>query len=1040
MARRNKYRSNQEEKFSLANLQKMVEDDNNDLDDVQFSTEGGSKVSIKNNRGKDSKPGALLNRGDLNLGSFPVPMMTPSVLSGSQTNSPFNVDSKPTLSENPPEPVTDFIGETMWQKRQREIKEAKARRAYKREDKLDDLMFQSEFDQENLDDQYKFDNSFVGRQMAKRKKAYEDRNKLTAGEIIPGMASSNPEANQMIPNRNLDLGSFPIPMMTPEAMGTAGQMMPNRTSSNMEANQMMPGQNIYDRQLAEEAMMNNQLNAASDTQDMMEQDYDMNEMSFVERQMAKRKKAYESRMRDEDNLDDLMFQSEFDQENMEDTYGINQDVIRMKQKYQDIYDRQLAEENLMGDQLNAASDTQDMMEQNFDMSQGAPDPRTVIPPQSYTVKMDSPEEQELIASGIPYSEEVNDDGTVTFTEPGQGESIRPYTGPLDEQGKMPKLEEGIIKPQFDRPIQQKAYEQQVAAGPKPEDIPRLGDNVAPANLPQELPPEVIFEQNMDDLMFQSEFDQENMEEGYDAEQQAEKDAIDEEVEYQARESEVEIKNAETDIIAATAGDPQKAAVATDAKSKIDEVMAAVEAKKLPPEAAEEEIKGFLGGLGDLFGVEGKDLMRALGRYALSRAVGFSNAGSAKFAYSGFEQDQANKMAVKEQKRKTEAGMAQDAKKSQENYDHYDKLITEAEAAGNTKKANFYKAKQNSITSGSGDLTANQRNLTAYNNEIAKIDQAVASGAISAEDANEKKKVVNQVYNVNKPKSMGRPVNLKAINDKGLEEVVAGRKNDENSYDVYIDGEWKRIEDTDLTDVQLTGRNADQAVERGYKDPRSNTSIPNSSWVSNSGEPAFPFKKEGDKKSYQLAKRAVDALPVIQDMVKDPEMVEKLTSLMGGIQSYASGHANSEIKAAFINKMVGEEMPQKFKSATSAWLQALLRADTGAAYSETEIMDYISTNIPQVGDTPETVEYKMNQMVATTGTMAANTGIGSPYLLGRMDGTYEAPDAVKKMYGDMEKPDQKVQQNVANLDPAITGGQTGGFTPSSNQQSLLDKYN
>ena len=75
---------------------------------------------------------------------------------------------------------------------------------------------------------------------------------------------------------------------------------------------------------------------------------------------------------------------------------------------------------------------------------------------------------------------------------------------------------------------------------------------------------------------------------------------------------------------------------------------------------------------------------------------------------------------------------------------------------------------------------------------------------------------------------------------------------------------------------------------------------------------------------------------------------------------------------------------------------MLRADTGAAYSETEIMDYIATNIPQVGDTDDTVEFKLAQMQSTTETMAANAGQGAKYLLGRLDGSIEPPDSVKRL--------------------------------------------
>jgi hypothetical protein len=60
------------------------------------------------------------------------------------------------------------------------------------------------------------------------------------------------------------------------------------------------------------------------------------------------------------------------------------------------------------------------------------------------------------------------------------------------------------------------------------------------------------------------------------------------------------------------------------------------------------------------------------------------------------------------------------------------------------------------------------------------------------------------------------------------------------------------------------------------------------------------------------------------------------------------------------------------------------------------MDYIATNIPQVGDLPDTVAFKVAQMKSTTETMAANAGQGAKYLLGRLDGSVEPPESVKRL--------------------------------------------
>ena len=411
----------------------------------------------------------------------------------------------------------------------------------------------------------------------------------------------------------------------------------------------------------------------------------------------------------------------------------------------------------------------------------------------------------------------------------------------------------------------------------------------------------------------------------------------------------ETKKAEVDIQAAQAGNPHLEAVTEDAKTEVETLKEEVETGVTTPEAAADKIKNSLGQLGELLGIDGKDLIRGLFRYAGARVFGMSGNEAGRFAYEGFTMDE-------------------------------------------TAEAKVEAAKLENMGLGTG-ATAQQKNLKAYKDEIQRIDN---NTSLSDEEKVAAKKTANEVFGVNKPTSMGRPVNIKGINPDGSEEVVVGRRNDNNSYDVFVNDEWVPIEMSGLTDVQVTSRGAEQAFEKGMADPRNDVNIDNATYVSSGGVPTFKHKNESEKKSYQLAKRAVDVYPVVDAMMKDPEMRKHITSAMGGLQTYAAGNANAKITAASINLAIGDSIPQKYKSATQAWLQALLRADTGAAYSETEIMDYIATNIPQVGDTDDTVEFKLAQMQSTTETMAANAGQGAKYLLGRLDGSIEPPESVKRL--------------------------------------------
>ena len=411
----------------------------------------------------------------------------------------------------------------------------------------------------------------------------------------------------------------------------------------------------------------------------------------------------------------------------------------------------------------------------------------------------------------------------------------------------------------------------------------------------------------------------------------------------------EVGDAEKDIQAAQAGNPHFDGIVEDAKTEVEKVKKEVEDGVTAPETAAEKIKNSLGSLGELLGIDGKDLIRALFRYAGGRIFGMSGNEAGRFMYEGFMTDEAAEAKVEA-------------------------------------------AKLENMGLGTG-ATAQQKNLKAYKEEIKRIDD---DASLSTEEKIAAKKTANEVFKVNEPTTMGRPLNIQARLPDGSEEIVAARRNENNSYDVFMNDQWVPIELSGLTDIQITGRNTEQAFEKGMADPRNDVNIDNATYVSSGGVPTFKHKNESERKSYQLAKRAVDVYPVIDAMMKDPEMLEHITSAMGGLQTYAAGNANAKITAASINLAIGDSIPQKYRSATQAWLQALLRADTGAAYSETEIMDYIATNIPQVGDLPDTVAFKIAQMKSTTETMAANSGQGAKYLLGRLDGSIEPPESVKRL--------------------------------------------
>jgi len=418
----------------------------------------------------------------------------------------------------------------------------------------------------------------------------------------------------------------------------------------------------------------------------------------------------------------------------------------------------------------------------------------------------------------------------------------------------------------------------------------------------------------------------------------------------------DLEDSDNAITAATAGNHHLFEIANEAKGEVEKLKTEVEDGVTPPETAVEKIKNSLGSLGELLGFDGKDLIRALFRYAGARIFGMSGNEAGRFMYEGFMTDEAAEAKVEAAKLEN-SGLGANA-------------------------------------------TANQKNLKAYNDYIDDVDTRVASGELTEEEGEKEKLTANQIFGVDKQQKV-RNYNIVGRRPDGTEDVVKAMSDSRGNQLVLEDmpdgtKQWIPIEESNLTDIQETTKSKSQAFERGVADPRNDVSIDNATYVSSGGVPTFSHKNESERKSYQLAKRAVDNYPIVDAMMKDPEMLKHITSAMGGLQTYAAGHANSRITAASINLAIGDSIPQKYRSATQAWLQALLRADTGAAYSETEIMDYIATNIPQVGDLPDTVAFKVAQMKSTTETMAANAGQGAKYLLGRLDGSVEPPESVKRL--------------------------------------------
>lgn len=186
----------------------------------------------------------------------------------------------------------------------------------------------------------------------------------------------------------------------------------------------------------------------------------------------------------------------------------------------------------------------------------------------------------------------------------------------------------------------------------------------------------------------------------------------------------------------------------------------------------------------------------------------------------------------------------------------------------------------------------------------------------------------------------------------------------------------------MSEVRFGGRNDAPDVTKGAGN------IPNATYVSASGEPSFTFQREGEQKMYRYARRAIAANADLDAMMTEYGP-ETFTSVQAGLEQWAAQNARAQITPALVNSILDSSGIQgSARSAMSSYLQAVLRADTGAAYTGTEIADYAGAFLPNTGDDPETAAYKSQVRQRELLGMAGASGAAAPYLLGVIDGTYE----------------------------------------------------
>jgi hypothetical protein len=190
--------------------------------------------------------------------------------------------------------------------------------------------------------------------------------------------------------------------------------------------------------------------------------------------------------------------------------------------------------------------------------------------------------------------------------------------------------------------------------------------------------------------------------------------------------------------------------------------------------------------------------------------------------------------------------------------------------------------------------------------------------------------------------------------------------------------------TRLRDVRIGSRSDQQNVTMGAG------GIPNADFVSGEGVPSFTFQRESQEKNYGYAIRAIGAFKDL-DNIWTTMGPEQVTALRTGLETWAANNANGRVTGAVLNTIIGNSgLSGAAANTARAFLQSILRADTGAAYTGAEIADYAGAFLPAPGDDPQDVEQKRRLMQRELYRFIGTTGAASPYLAGVLEGTYDLP--------------------------------------------------
>lgn len=240
--------------------------------------------------------------------------------------------------------------------------------------------------------------------------------------------------------------------------------------------------------------------------------------------------------------------------------------------------------------------------------------------------------------------------------------------------------------------------------------------------------------------------------------------------------------------------------------------------------------------------------------------------------------------------------------------------------------------------------------------------------------------------------------IRWIDSEGNERIKGARLKDGEPFIQDATGEWKPAHEVaGTTDWRYVNRSDEMDVEMRAG------GIPNAIYYDDAtGMPVFQFQREGEQKALGYALRSLAAQNELDKVIArtDPETV---TSLTESLKRWAAGNADEKISAAVLNDLIGDSLPQEMQATAYRFLQGVLRVDTGAAYTGTEIANYTAAFLPSPGDTAESMKSKRLARGLEVLGISSRTGKAAPWLLGVIGGKYEMPSMYSSLYGSPTKP-------------------------------------